>query len=73
MLESAHPLFLALGGMVFGVQAIWGFMSGRYLRRDGWFGLAVVSKEDRPIEFVAVNSVYALVALVASGALILKV
>ena len=71
MIESANPIVLLTVGLIFGVQAVWGFMSGSYLRRDG-FSLSVESKFNRPSEFAFVTIVYAVVATVAFGLLIIK-
>lgn len=72
MFEDVHPAFLLMVILIFGLQAGWGFVTGRYLRNDGFLRLRVVSEEERPVEFVFVTTVFAAVALIALGVLILK-
>ena len=73
MFEGVHPGFLVTVLLVFGLQAVWGFVTGQYLRREGFTHLKAVSEEENPVEFVCVTTVYATVALIALGVLILKI
>ena len=71
MFENVHPLFLVIVVVVFGLQAVWGISTGKYLRRSG-FKLVTVTKFDNPVEYGFVTVIFSIVAISALVILLIK-
>ena len=71
MFENVHSLFLVIVVVVFGLQAVWGVSTGKYLRRSG-FKLVTMTKFDHPVEYGFVTVIFSIVAISALIILLIK-
>ena len=71
MFENVHPLSLLIVVVAFGLQAVWGVATGKYLRRSG-FKLVTVTKFDNPVEYGFVTVIFSIVAISALVILLIK-
>lgn len=71
MFENVHPLFLVTAVVGFGLQAVWGISTGKFLRRSG-FKLVTMTKSDHPVEYGFVTIIFSIVAISALVILLIK-